>query len=212
MPTHPSKEFEPLGKKKDWALTQSAFRRLLEWLDEGTNSGGQKYEEMRRRLILYFDRRDCWSPDDLADETLNRVARRLEEEGSITGSGSAQFCYIKAREVLLEYWRKPERKQTGLDDPKANDLATRNAGAVGNPDVQWEGKEKRLECLEQCLHQLEHGDHDLIVRYYHGEKRTKIDNHQKMAHQLGITDKALGLRALRIRKKLEVCVNKCASG
>ncbi|MGH9844437.1 MAG: hypothetical protein ACREEM_37425 [Blastocatellia bacterium] len=152
------------------------------------------------------------SPDELADETLNRVARRLEEEGSITGLGPAQFCYVKAKEVLLEHWRKPERKQTGLDDPRANDLTTRNASAVGNSSVQWEEKERRLECLEQCLHKLEQGDHELIIRYYYGEKRVKIDHHRKMARQMGISDKALGLRALRIRKKLEVCVNQCVSG
>jgi hypothetical protein len=36
---------------------------------------------MHHRLVAYFDRKNCSSPADLADETLNRVARRLEEEG-----------------------------------------------------------------------------------------------------------------------------------
>ena len=66
--------------KKDWSLTPGAFHRLLTWLDEGADSEGQKYLEMRRRLVAYFDRKNCPAPDELADETLNRVARRLEEE------------------------------------------------------------------------------------------------------------------------------------
>lgn len=38
-------------QKKDWNLSPAAFRRLLEWIDEGTDSGGEKYLEMRGRLI-----------------------------------------------------------------------------------------------------------------------------------------------------------------
>lgn len=57
--------------KKNWALTTRAFHRLLNWLDEGDNSDGRKYLEMRRRLVAYFDRKNCSSPDELADETLN---------------------------------------------------------------------------------------------------------------------------------------------
>lgn len=209
MPTYRSEKYDVLGKKRDWVLTHSAFSRLLGWF--GEDEGGQKYEDLRRKLISYFDRRDCLSPDDLADETLDRVARRLEEAGSITNIEPAKFCFIKAREVLLEYWRKPERGQLELDDPKAHTPAARNTSAAGNPSFQWEEKEKGLECLEECLRQLEPDDHALIIRYYYGEKRIKIENHRKMASQLGISDKALGLRALRIRKKLEVCVNKCVN-
>jgi hypothetical protein len=60
---------------------------------------------MRRRLVLYFQRKRCVTPDDLADETLNRVTRRLEEEGRITDAPPARYCYIVARFVLLEHLR-----------------------------------------------------------------------------------------------------------
>src|SRR5262245_26284519 len=90
--------------KRDWPLSAAAFHRLLEWLDEGQNSHGNRYVEMRRRLVSYFSRNACLTPDDLADETLNRVARRLQEEGSITDSSPARYCYIVARFVLLEHF------------------------------------------------------------------------------------------------------------
>ncbi|MCA1849645.1 MAG: hypothetical protein LC672_00990, partial [Acidobacteria bacterium] len=63
------------GQKRDWTLTPRAFHQLLNWLDEGAGSEGRKYLEMRRRLVAYFDRKNCPAPDELADETLNRVAR-----------------------------------------------------------------------------------------------------------------------------------------
>src|SRR5262245_31590503 len=87
--------------KSTWRLTEGAFHGLLRWLDEGADSDGERYLEMRRRLVLYFDRKNCRAPDELADETLNRVARRLEEEGSITSDSPAHYCYIVARYVLL---------------------------------------------------------------------------------------------------------------
>ncbi len=48
----------PGGPKKDWTLNPSAFARLLTWLDEGVNSEGLRYLEMRRRLVAYFDRKN----------------------------------------------------------------------------------------------------------------------------------------------------------
>jgi len=69
--------------KRNWTLNQNAFRQFLTWLDAGVDSRGKSYLEMRRRLVLYFNRKNCKTPDDMADETLNRVARKLEEKGQI---------------------------------------------------------------------------------------------------------------------------------
>jgi hypothetical protein len=31
--------------KKNWLLTENSFRQFLNWLDEGVDSGGEKYLE-----------------------------------------------------------------------------------------------------------------------------------------------------------------------
>lgn len=79
------------GPKRGWAPTQGAFHRLLLCLDEESDSGGHRYLEIRRRLVLYFDRKNCRTPDEFADETLNRVTRRLEEEGAIIADAPAHY-------------------------------------------------------------------------------------------------------------------------
>ena len=56
----------PDGLKEERGLSAVAFSRLLEWLDDGVDSYGEKYLEMRRRLIAYFDRRNRPFADDLA--------------------------------------------------------------------------------------------------------------------------------------------------
>lgn len=193
-------------QKTDWALTPEAFRKLLAWLGADAAPGEEAYLEIRRRLVAYFDRKNCLTPDELADETLNRVARRLEEETAITGEAPAQYCYIVARYVFLEYWRGAQRNETPLDathqqlaDENLNLLAAEAAGA----------REKLLNCLEECTAKLDPQHRDLIVRYYVGEQRAKIENRRALAAELGLSVNALSIRACRIRDKLEACVHKC---
>jgi DNA-directed RNA polymerase specialized sigma24 family protein len=196
-----------MERKKDWALNQTAFRQLLAWLDPGSDSEGQGYLEMRRRLVTYFDRKGCLSPDELADETLNRVARRLQEEGEISDTPPARYCYITAKFVFLEYLRHRERSNLPLDDLEGSG---RGPGAQArDSDGEAPEREKLLECLDSCLASLETDNRQLIDRYYRGEQREKIENRRALAQSMGLTMNALSIRACRIRARLESCVNNC---
>ena len=192
--------------KKHWTPTEAAFRQLLNWLDEGADSCGERYLEMRRRLTAYFDRRNCLAPDELADETLNRVARRLEEQGSITDATPDHYCYIVAKFVLLEYFREPERHQRPLDSVAEEGRAKYHASAV--PDPEGESEQRLLDSLEHCLNKLQAEDRELILDYYQGEQREKIDHRHELAARLGLTMNALCIRACRIRNKVEACLKR----
>lgn len=194
-------------RKSDWTLSESSFSRFLEWLDEGESTEGQRYLEMRRRLVTYFDRKNSLSPDELADETLNRVARRLEEEGAIESETPAKYCYTVARYVFLESLRSKQTRDVSLD---AVSDGRKKEVAAQEQSEEWDIKEKMLACLEQCTAKLDGPSRDLIVRYYHGQERIKINNRRAMAEDLGISMNALSIRACRIRDKLESCVRKCA--
>ena len=195
--------------KKNWSLTENSFHQLLNWLDHREDSGGEKYLEMRRRLVSYFDRKNCISPDELADETLNRVARRLEEEGSIEGASPAHYCYIVAKFIFLEYLRRNERTQVGIDATSPLPDPSLSPSVILEQRREDENEEKRLNCLEQCLKGLELQNRELIIRYYQGDQRAKIDNRRALASAAGITMNALGIRVCRIRDKLETCVCRC---
>lgn len=192
-------------QKKDWELTQDAFHRLLEWFDEGTDSGGQKYLEMRFKLTRYFDRKHCLEPDELADETLNRVARRLVEEGAITDTTPARYCYTLAKYVFLEHLREEGREQMKLGELLASAKSGENADVL----EELEKKGLRLNCLECCTQKLDADLRELIFQYYSGEQRVKIENRRALAARLGISMNALSIRACRIRDKLEACVREC---
>lgn len=191
--------------KRDWTLSQEAFGRLLHWLDDGSESGGERYLEVRRRLTAYFDRKNCLSSDELADETLNRIARKLEESGTITKVSVLHYCYITAKFVFLENVRRAKSIQTCAPDLLSSALRSTGASAVGTDEF----KEKTLGCLEECLTKLSANDRELILDYYRGEKRAKIEHRSQMATHLGLTMNALSIRACRIRTRLEACVKAC---
>ena len=196
---------QKLQPKKDWALTSGAFQHLLDWLDESRDSGGEKYLEMRRRLVTYFDRKNCLTPDDLADETLNRVARRLEEEAIVTES-PAKYCYNVARFVFMEHLREMQNDNAILDQVRHQ---SHGSHPPASETDEQQSKEEVLNCLEQCRSTLEPLSREIITRYYTGKERIKIENRRVLAEELKVTVNALRIRACRIRDRLEECVRQC---
>jgi DNA-directed RNA polymerase specialized sigma24 family protein len=180
----------PPGKKYH-ALQQEDFDRLLHWLDPDGERAGIIYEKIRWRLITILAARGCRTPEDLADETIDRVARRvIEIRDTYTGDKANYFLGVM-NNVHHEYLKRPE--------PPAAFL----------PNDTNEGKEQVHACLEKCLARLTEHSRQLIERYYAGEKRAKIDLRERIALELGISINTLRLRALRIREKLQTCIEQC---
>jgi hypothetical protein len=66
-----------------WELTASALERLLVRLDSDPTRAAAAYEALRLSLTRFFDWRGAHFPDECADETLNRLARRLDEGAAV---------------------------------------------------------------------------------------------------------------------------------
>ena len=190
--------------RSDSGTSGTTFTRLLRWLDEGSDSQGERYLEMRRRLVAYFDRRNRPAPDVLADETFDRVSRTLEESGRIQVTPPARYCYVVARFVLLEDIRKSERN---VPFDEARMMARHEVAASGT--AGQESTQQSLDCLGRCLSTLKPLDRKLIVEYYRDAKRQRIDRRRALAERLGITMNALGIRTWRLRASLEACVAGC---
>ena len=187
-------------------LTQFAFHRLLAWLDDGVDSHGETYIEMRRRLVAYFDRRNRPFADDLADETFNRISKTLEQSGSITVKPPARYCYVMARFVLLEDLR---RSKKFVQVNEAHDPFPVLPRPFSVADDRASVQEQRLDCLDRCLNTLKPDQRELAIEYYRDAKRARIDRRRALAERLRITMNALGVRACRIRNALETCVDAC---
>ena len=186
--------------KTKWSSSEESFARFLAWLDNGTASNGHEYIALRQRLVSYFERKGCEPADDLADETLERVNRRLDQVGAIDAETPAKFCYITAKFVFLEYLRSGKRKEHAADGKDLEKLVS------GDPYEEDSDKERLSRSLDKCLIALAAEDRDLILGYYFGERRAKIDHRRSLSEKLGITTNALAIRACRIRERLENCI------
>jgi DNA-directed RNA polymerase specialized sigma24 family protein len=168
------------------------------WLDDGIESNGERYVEMRRRLVWYFDRRGRSAAEHLADETLDRIARTLEQSGEIAVRPPARYGYVVARFVLLEDISR-ERMHAPFDESRSAVVAS---AAAAESDRDRLFREYRLDCLDCCLQDLKPEQRELIVEYYAHDRRQRIERRRALATKLGITMNALGIRACRIRDGL----------
>lgn len=183
-------------------LTGPAFQRLLARLDDDRARAGERYEDLRRTLVRFFQWRGAPFPEDHSDETLDRVARRLDEGVEIANLGG--YCYTVARLVYLETLKGPDQRRASLQaEPAAAPIA-------GTASLALE-QETRLACLDECLDGLPPDQREVILTYYRDQKRARIDARRTLAERLGIRIEALANRAQRLRDKLERCVTDCCT-
>jgi DNA-directed RNA polymerase specialized sigma24 family protein len=186
-----------VAARQKWTLTQEAFDRLLVALGGDRDSAAQKYLEIRTNLVRFFEWRGCSFPEDHADETINRIAKRVAEGEEILNYSG--YAVGVARLLLLEINKGRQREQLALAE-------------IGQTSEAYEEKddgEHRLVCLRSCLETLTTDNRALILQYYQGEKGEKIQNRKKLMDQFGIPVNTLRMRALRLREKLQSCVEEC---
>lgn len=183
--------------RRKWALTQEAFDQLLAALGPDRESAGEKYLEVRGNLIRFFEWRGCSFPEDHADETINRVAKRISEGEEIRNP--IGYFLGAARMLALEIQKERAKERQALSE-----LANAEAASY-----QFEELEPRVECLERCLKNLPTENRELIVQYYQGERGAKIENRKRLTDRFKVPLNTLRMRALRLREKLLICVENC---
>src|SRR5215813_2559377 len=116
-------------------VTQQAFDGLLICLDSDRQRAAEKYEILRCKLVKFFEWRACAVlAVDLADGTIDRVARRIEEGEQV--QNVSNYAYGVARMVYLENLRELNR-------------ADEARGSMANDTVaEGSSNSERLNCFE----------------------------------------------------------------
>src|SRR5215211_2369036 len=150
---------------KDWELSQQAFDALLDWLDSDREQAALKYEKIRSGLIKIFTGRACVEPEDLADETINRVARKLKEIEKDFSGDRARYFFGVANKVHLEHLRRklPQAMPPSPTDPNRIEL--------------------EYNCLDRCIERLSKENRDLLLRYYGAEDGTETEVRRALAEE-----------------------------
>jgi len=186
-------------------LNSESFERLLALLDSDRSRAGEAYERLRHVLSDFFRWRRCSNLSELADEVIDRVARRLEEGEQIVSLHA--FSREVARRVLLEQRRNQAgvthrvRPDTEPVDPKDNPLQ-RLERAEAERELQ-----RRITCTKRCLDAEPPETRQLFLKYYAGSGRARIERRRLLASELGLSAAALRIRICRIRDKLATRVN-----
>jgi DNA-directed RNA polymerase specialized sigma24 family protein len=178
------------------AISQSAFDGFLAALHPDREKAGVEYEDLRKRIIKFFEWRVCASPEDLADETINRV---MEKAAASEIGDCRSYAFGVAKFVYLES-RRAEAKSEVVDE---NLSSGPSASPYGGED------DRRQSCLERCLDKLPPASRSMILQYYANDKQAKIDHRRRIAEQFNISINALRIKTLRIRSSLEECVLRC---
>ena len=184
--------------KQKWRMTSQAFDKLLAALAPDREEAGREYERIRAKLIRFFEWRTAVPGDDWADETFNRVARRIDEGKFI--DDVIAFIFGVARHVCQEAIRERDKEPDPLDETHGSRYAP--APDPVEPD-------EREVCFDRCMEKLLPDNRGLILEYYQEERRAKIQLRQGIAKRLGIPLNALRIRAHRIRMSLEKCIREC---
>jgi len=131
--------------------------------------------------------------EDLADETINRVMKKLPEIHATYVGEPARYFHGVARFIIREMMR---RKEVAVEE-------------VPVIPTQTEVHSDEYDCLLKCLRFLPADKRELILDYYIYDGRDKIAQHRRMASELGITEGALRGRAHHVRGNLEKCIQNC---
>ncbi len=173
----------------DWNIDAEDFERLLGFLAPDRDAAVQRYVTIWRGLVKMFASRRCPEAEDLADETMFRVARKTRTLKKFEGD-FALYIYRVGRFIYREWVRRNRPRPDPPPPPPPPD-------------------EDALACLDECLDSLPSGDREIAVEYYRHEGRERIDNRKRLSEKLGLSANALRIRAHKLRAQLKACVEEC---
>ncbi len=184
------------GPQIRWTLDQRSLDNLLSALHPDREQASQTYQALRERLIRFFLWNHATTPEELADETLDRLARRLSQpESDILDP--QKFAAGIARLLLKEHLRHRDRQEEAL--------AIMAQSSFNSEQRRLESalQEERVAILEECLQSIPVLNRTLFERYFSSQGQEQMQHRQRLAQELGISLNALRNRVMRIRAELE---------
>ena len=193
------------------ALGPDSWDDLYDFLDPGRPEKPErdrdavaeaKCLELRRKLVVFFSARGCSEAEDLAVDTLLRVAARCRDV-DVTGFGDRTgYFYGVARNVLHE-WQRHET--TDAEHREAFKSEWIRLPVTDAPS--WDEPDTARRHLARCLAALTERARRLILSYYAEDRSAKIEHHRAMAAEFGRSVNSLRIEVHRIRKAVRECVN-----
>jgi len=176
-------------------MSQDNLERLLNWFGQDRDVSAKKYLETHERLTRWFYFKGCDCPEDLADEVMDRVAKKLpppKQDRIAVLLGFAGYVFM---EYIHDRNRFIEEHDWGEDSSDTDETVV---------------KEMRARCLDGCLEKLpKKDDRQFLLEYHKYEPGGKIHWRKAMAQARHTTLNALRLRSCRLKSVVGECVRNC---
>jgi DNA-directed RNA polymerase specialized sigma24 family protein len=180
------------------------FRALLTRLDPDPARAWLAHEELRKKLIAYFEHNHHFEAEELAEEVLKRIARRPDLQ---TLKNVVQFAFGVARNLRKENFRKTSMRAEVLDMESIADQRG-GGGSMEEALVNYISAKRKLQCFQRCIENLSAGEREIVRRYYPAENDDLEGRRLTLAADLGINVSALRTRIAGIKEKLQYDFNR----
>jgi DNA-directed RNA polymerase specialized sigma24 family protein len=185
------------GLEPPRGLGADALEGLLARLGPDREAAAGEYQRLHRRLLAFFESHGSLEPGRDADETLDRLARKLRE-GHVIRDVPA-YLHGLARNVLREVWRRARREEGARETLRA-------VARAPLPDARlW-------SCFDRCLAELGPERADLLVAYYAAARTSNRAWRVQLAASRGLSLNALRIRVFRAREALRESLARCLAG
>lgn len=182
---------------KTSTLEQRDFDALLSWLSPDREEAGKKYEEIRDGIIRFFYFKGVTNPEDLADETISRVAAKVVTFNQSKKIKTITYFLGFAVNVLREHTRNFKREFVPLD-------AVQLVQALDEV-FKVEGDD-RIEILRGCLKKISPEEAELLYEYYSEEGTEKIKIRKQLAREYDCEMTVLSVRVHRLKTRIGNCI------
>jgi hypothetical protein len=195
-------------------VESNALSALLARLHPDPVEAAEAYRDLQQRLVRFFNLTAASDPQQLADETIKRLAQRAAEDAAAVPSDNANDSALSVGQPsiirssgALAFGVAREILQEDLSRIQPNDQAVREwiARTTNAPDPN---RERRQAILRSCLSRLSPERRRLLETYYGWSPSNKAEHHLQLAQSLGLNLDALRHRVLRSRVQLESCVRR----
>jgi DNA-directed RNA polymerase specialized sigma24 family protein len=174
-----------------------SLESLLARLAPGREAAAHEYARLHRRLLAFFESHGSLEPGRDADETLDRLARKLREGYPVRDVPA--YVQGLARNVLREAWRRARREEGARE-------AARSLPRPPDPDGGvWDS-------FDDCLAELDPERRELLVAYYAAVRSPSRTWRVELAASRGISLNALRIRVFRAREALRVSLARRLAG
>lgn len=186
------------GARREREISVEPFRVLLQHLDPVEERAWEMHDDLRRKLICFFENGFPLEAEDLADQALDRIAQKLliQDIREIR-----QFAFGVARNLRRETIRRnllTLRVAFRAEIRKARPIQDSELAVIEHLDG-----ERKFECYRKCLARLSREDQRLLAAYY-PESAANLDKQREiLAQELGTNLGNLRTRIARLRAQLE---------